>query len=235
MESVFVNGEEKSLAGLKFSKLDDDTKDAILNSELQVYELTDCTEKDIREMFRRQNAGVKLNSRQLRVCEECDEFSKAILSLAHHPFMNKIMSKAQRKNASDKDIIRQTLMLIMTNKDNDFTSFEEKDMNAFVRDQWEEALKKVDTFTAALNQLDKNFDELKTKQLNIPMILFVSYRCTKDNKSFSKLVVLIKQFLEDYNDPNKLEDYKKYCQSSTTSSENVRGRLDYWRGVIREL
>ena len=235
MESVLVNGEEKSLAGLKFSKLDDDTKDAILNSELQVYELTDCTEKDIREMFRRQNAGVKLNSRQLRVCEECDEFSKAILSLAHHPFMNKIMSKAQRKNASDKDIIRQTLMLIMTNKDNDFTSFEEKDMNAFVRDQWEEALKKVDTFTVALNQLDKNFDELKTKQLNIPMILFVSYRCTKDNKSFSKLVVLIKQFLEDYNDPNKLEDYKKYCQSSTTSSENVRGRLDYWRGVIREL
>ena len=35
MEPVVVNGEEKSLGGLKFSKLDDDTKDAILNSELQ--------------------------------------------------------------------------------------------------------------------------------------------------------------------------------------------------------
>ena len=63
----------------------------------------------------------------------------------------------------------------------------------------------------------------------------MSYRCLKDKKSFSKLVEHIKQFLEDYNDPGKLEDYKKYCQSSTTSSENVRGRLDYWRGVIREL
>lgn len=58
MELLYrVNGEEKTLTGLKFNKLDKDTKDAILNSELQMYELTDCTEKDVREMFRRQNAG----------------------------------------------------------------------------------------------------------------------------------------------------------------------------------
>ena len=67
-----VNGEEKTLSGLKFSKLDDDTKDAILNSELQMYELTDCTEKDVREMFRRQNAGKPLNGKQLRVIHESD-------------------------------------------------------------------------------------------------------------------------------------------------------------------
>ena len=51
--------------------------------------------------------------------------------------------------------------------------------------------------------------EAKVKQLNIPMILYVSYRCLKDKKSFSKLVEHIKQFLEDYNDPDKLQDYKK--------------------------
>ena len=235
MEPVIINGEEKSLAGLKFNKLDDDTKDVILNSELQLYELTDCTEKDIREMFRRQNAGVKLNNRQLRVCEESDEFSGAIHSLAHHPFMNKIMSKSQRKNGSDKDIIRQTLMLIMTNKDHDFTSFKSNDIDSFVRDYGEEALLKVDTLKEALDKLDNSFNELKIKQLDVPMVLFVSYRCTKDNKSFSKLVDKIKQFVADYNETDKLQDYKKYSQSSTTSSENVRGRLDYWRGVIREL
>ena len=36
-------------------------------------------------------------------------------------------------------------------------------------------------------------------------------------------------------DADKLQEYKSYCQSSTTSSENVRGRLDYWRNIIREL
>ena len=101
MEPVMVNGEEKTLSGLKFSKLDDDTKDAILNSELQMYELTDCTEKDVREMFRRQNAGKPLNGKQLRVIHESDEFSEIIYSLATHPFMDKLMTKAQRKNGSD--------------------------------------------------------------------------------------------------------------------------------------
>lgn len=235
MEPVVVNGEEKSLGGLKFSKLDDDTKDAILNSELQLYELTDCTEKDIREMFRRQNAGVKLNSRQLRVCEETDEFSEAIHYLAHHPFMNKIITNAQRKSGVDRDIIRQTLMLIMTNKENDFTSFKSDDIDNFVRNHGVEALTKVVTLKEALDQLDKNFEKIKTKQLNIPMILFVSYRCVKDKKSFSKLVENINQFLADYNDADKLQEYKSYCQSSTTSSENVKGRLDYWRNIIKEL
>ena len=235
MEPVTINGEEKSLGGLKFSKLDDDTKDAILNSELQLYELTDCTEKDIREMFRRQNAGVKLNSRQLRVCEETDEFSEAIHYLAHHPFMNKIITNAQRKNGVDRDIIRQTLMLIMTNKENDYTSFKSNDMNAFVKIHGDESLTKVDTLKEAMDQLDKSFEEIKIKQLNIPMVLFVSYRCVKDKKSFSKLVEKINQFIIDYNDPDKLQEYKSYSQSSTTSNENVRGRLEYWRNIIREL
>lgn len=235
IDPVLVNGEEKSLGGLKFSKLDEDTKDAILNSELQLYELTDCTEKDIREMFRRQNAGVKLNSRQLRVCEETDEFSEAIYSLAHHPFMNKIISNAQRKNGSDKDIIRQTLMLIMTNKENDYTSFKSNDMNDFVKNHGDESLIKVDILKEAMNQLDKNFEEMKVKQLNIPMILYVSYRCVKDKKSFSKLVEKINQFITDYNDTDKLQEYKSYCQSSTASSDNVRGRFDYWRKIVKEL
>ena len=132
MESVIVNGEEKTLAGLKFSKLDEDTKDAILNSELQVYELTDCTEKDVREMFRRQNAGKPLNGKLMRVVHESDEFNEAIYSLAHHPFMNKIVSPTQRKNGADRDLIIQTLMLILTNQENDYTSFRTKDIDSFL-------------------------------------------------------------------------------------------------------
>ena len=67
------------------------------------------------------------------------------------------------------------------------------------------------------------------------MVLFVSYRCVKDKKSFSKLVEKINLFIADYNDADKLQEYKSYCQSSTTSSENVRGRFDYWKNIIREL
>ena len=236
MEPVMVNNEEKSIAGLKFSKLDDDTKDAILNSELQIYELTDCTEKDVREMFRRQNAGKPLNGKQLRVIHESDEFSEIVYSLATHPFMDKLMTKAQRKNGTDRDLIIQTLMLIETNQENDFTSFRTNDMDVFVADHSDSiSQNKVDMLVEALDKFNDAFETIKIKQLNIPMILYVSYRCLKDKKSFSKLIEYIEQFITDYNESDKLQDYKMYCQSSTTSRENVRGRLDYWRGIIREL
>ena len=48
---------------------------------------------------------------------------------------------------------------------------------------------------------------------------------------------------EQANDPNAVqtieiednEEYKQYCLGSTTSSPMVRGRLDYWRKIIRTM
>lgn len=230
MEPVTVNEEEKLLGGLKFSKLDEDTKDAILNSELQVYELVDCTEKDVREMFRRQNAGKPLNGKQLRVVHESDAFSDAVYSLATHPFMEKLMTKAQRKNGTDRDTIIQTLMLIETNQDNDFTSFRTKDVDTFVIDYSETSLEKIDVLKDAMDKLDSSFEEIKIPVTSIPMVLYSGYRILKDKKSFTKLVDLINEFLNGYDDN---EEYKSFVKAGTSSSENVRGRFEYWRNLIR--
>ncbi len=233
MESVVVNDEEKFLAGLKFSKLDDDTKDAILNSELQVYELTDCTEKDVREMFRRQNAGKPLNGKQLRVIHESDEFSEIVYSLATHSFMDKLMTKAQRKNGTDRDLIIQTLMLMETSQENDFTSFRTNDIDAFVVNYSDSISQdKVDMLEMALDKYDEVFEKIKIPITSISFILYSGYRIIKDNKDFSSLVELVNDFLNNY-DSN--EEYKQYVQSGTSSSENVRGRLDWWRERIKTL
>lgn len=233
MEPVLINGEEKSLAGLKFKKLDEDTKDAILNAELQIYELTDCTEKDVREMFRRQNAGKPLNGKQLRIVNESDEFSDAIYSLANHPFMNKLMTKTQRKNGTDRDLIIQTLMLIETNQENEFVSFRTKDIDAFILDHSDTiATEKIEVLTNAMNKFDESFEEIKIPVTSIPMVLYSGYRIQKDKKSFSKLVELINEFLKGY-DEN--EEYKQFVQSGTSSAENVRGRFDYWRNLIKTM
>lgn len=232
METVIVNGEEKSLAGLKFSKLDDDTKDAILNSELQIYEFTDCTEKDVREIFRRQNAGKPLNPKQLRVVHETDEFSDAIYSLAHHPFMDKLVTPTQRKNGTDRDLIIQTMMLVLTNQDNDYTSFRTKDIDAFINDHSEEALKKVDVLKESMDKFDAAFEDIKIPVTSIPMVLYSGYRTTKDKKSFQKLVDIVNEFLNGYEEN---EEYKQFVVSGTGSSQNVRGRFDYWRNKIRTV
>lgn len=230
MESVIVNGEEKSIGGLKFSKLDEDTKDAILNAELQIYELTDCTEKDVREMFRRQNAGKPLNGKQLRVVHESDEFSDAVYSLATHSFMDKLVTRTQRKNGTDRDLIIQTLMLIMTNQENDFTSFRTKDIDSFVKDYADNSLVKIEVLKEAMDKLDSSFEKIKIPVTSIPMVLYSSYRIVKDKKSFSKLVEIINKFVNGY-DNN--EEYRQYVVSGTSSSENVKGRFDWWREQIR--
>ncbi|MDE7425559.1 MAG: DUF262 domain-containing protein [Lachnospiraceae bacterium] len=232
MESVIINGEEKMLAGLKFSKLDEDTKDTILNSELQIYELTECTEKDIREMFRRQNAGKPLSNKQLRVVYQSDKFIEIINTLSNHPFMSKLMTKAQQKSGTDKDLIIQTLMLIETNQEHEFNSFRTKDIDAFILEHSEDiASEKIKLLENAMDKFDEAFGEsVKIPVTSIPMILYSGYRILKDNKPFEKMIGLVNEFLGNY-DSN--EEYKKYVQSGTSSVENVRGRFDYWRNLIK--
>lgn len=233
MESVIVNDEEKCLAGLKFSKLDDDTKDAILNSELQVYELTDCTEKDVREMFRRQNAGKPLNGKQLRVIHESDEFSEIVYTLATHPFMDKLMTKAQRKNGTDRDLIIQTLMLIETNQEHEFVSFRTKDMDVFVSDYSDSiSQEKIDMLKTAMDKFNESFEKVKVPVTSIPMVLYSGYRVFKDKKSFTRLIDTIEEFLNGYENNG---DYKQFVQSCTSGAENVRGRFDWWRNRIKTL
>ena len=233
MEPVLVNGEEKSLAGLKFNKLDDDTKDAILNSELQVYELTDCTEKDVREMFRRQNAGKPLNAKQLRIVSETDDFSESVYTLATHPFMNKLTTKAQRKNGTDRDLIIQTVMLIENKKKDNVISFRSKDIDLFVQQHPEKVNSDIiTTLSATMDKFNESFEKVKFPLTSISMILYSGYQIVKGEKAFNKFVDLVNEFLNGY-DSN--EEYKKFVQSATSDSENVRGRFDYWVKLIKKV
>lgn len=233
MENVIINGEEKNLSGLKFNKLDEDAQSEILNSELQVYRMSDCTEKDVREMFARQNAGKPLSNKLMRVVHESDDFSNVVYSLTNHPFMDKIMSPVQRKNGTDRDIIIQAMMLISSNQEQEFTSFRTKDIDAYVTDYADQYLDRVDTLKEAMDRFNESFDdEVKIPSTSIPQILYSGYRIVKDKKSFSRLAEKISEFIATY-DSN--EEYKQYVQSGTGSKENVKGRFDYWRDIVRQL
>lgn len=234
VESIVINGEEKNLSGLKFNKLDEDTQNEILNSELQVYRMSDCTEKDVREIFRRQNAGKPLSAKHLRVVNESDLFSTEITNLLDAEFMDKVITPTMHKNGSDRDVVIQTLMLISTNQENDYTSFRSADINAFVIDHGDESIDKIPTLTEALDKLNDSFEEetLKIPTTSLPMILYAAYRITKDKKAFGRLVDEIRNFIENY-DSN--EEYKQYLQSGTSAQQNVRGRFDYWREIVKRI
>lgn len=230
------NGEDTTkeyiIAKKKFSKLDEEVKTTLLACDLEFCTISDYTEDEVKEMFRRQNSSKPLNGKLLRIIHESDAFSDAVYSLAKHPFMEKLITPTQRKNGTDRDLIIQTLMLICTNQENDFTSFRAKDIDTFVQDYADNSLDKTTTLQEAMDKFNDAFEKIKIPITSIPVILYSGFRVTKDKKSFSKLVELINEFLNGYENN---EEYKQYVLSGTSSSENVRGRFDYWRNKIRSL
>ena len=124
-------------------------------------------------------------------------------------------------------------MLIETNQENDFTSFRTNDIDIFVTNHSDSISQdKVDMLELALDKYDESFEKIKVPVTSVSFVLYSGYRIIKDNKDFSKLVDTINDFLTNY-DSN--EEYKQYVQSGTSSSENVRGRLDWWRNKIKTL
>ena len=236
LKPVTIDGVEYEIAGKKFSQLDEAVQDKIKTSEIQVYLFTNCTDDDIREMYRRQNNGKGLTSTQKRTAVECTAVSDIVFSLADHPFFEKLLSKTQLKRDVQRDIIREVLMLSETNTENDFTSFKSKDIDNFIIWYSDNInVEKVDLIRQALDKLDESFESYEKVDIgtvSIPMIIFAGYRVIKDNKSFDKLVEIILDFIENY-DNN--EEYKQYCMSGTTAQNNVRGRLDYWRNIVKTM
>lgn len=234
LEPVSISGESKEIAGKKFSKLDEDTREALLSMELQIYEITDYTEKDVREMFRRQNAGKPLTSGQLMVVKESDELSDIIYSLTSHPFFDKVISDTQRKKDLDKDIAREILMLTELSNEYDFGSFKSKDIDAFIEYYSENInTEKISVLLQSMNKLDEHFTEsIKVKQTSLPMLVYGMYKVIKNDKNTTKYLEWLDKFIETY-DQNK--DYLQYCGVGTANSDMVKGRLKYFTDSIRNM
>ena len=228
LKPVTIDGEVYEIAGKKYTQLDEAVQDKLNDYEMTIYVFTDCTEADIREMFTRQNNGKPLNNTQKRTAIESEKVSDIIFNLADHEFFEKVLTDAQYKKDVQRDLVRETLMLVNTDEENDFTSFRAKDIDSFVV-WYAENINAADisTLTDVLDTLNTG-DTIKVKSTSIPMILYAGYKCLKDSKDFRKFSAAVDEFIENY-DSN--EAYKQLVQSGTTASAGVKARLQYWKVV----
>ena len=233
-EPVVIEGTEYNISGLKFSKLDQIVKDELDSSAITVYEITEYTDKDVREMFRRLNSGKPLNTSQKLTPDMSDELSNAIFGIVSLPFFERRLTPAQLKSSVDQSIALETLMLCSTDKDNDFTSFRGTDKKKFIEfynDQIDS--EKIELIKTAINKLDKSIEEdVKIPKTSISVLCFASYMVYKDKKSFEKFALKVNEFLSTY-DSNT--EYKDKLMNGTNSSESVQARLDYWKAQIKAL
>lgn len=234
LEQVTINGESYEIAGKKFSKLDEVVKDELLAAQVQVYEISDYTDKDVREMFRRLNGGKPLNTIQKMTPDMSDELCDAVYTIVSNPFFEKVLTAAQMKNSFDMSVALETLMLSEIGKDYDFGSFSKTDKEKFILYYNDKInTEKIGLIIQGLDKLDESFDDkVKMPKSSISFICYGCYRILKDGKDIDKFIDVVKEFIDNY-DNN--EEYKSYLVQGTNGSESVKARLDYWRQIIKEL
>ena len=234
LEPLILDEQTYEISGKKFSKLDDPVKDELMSSQIQVYEITNYTDKEVRDMFSRLNGGKPLNTVQKLTPVMSDELSDVIFDIISKPFFEKVLTSAQLKSSVDQSIAIEILMLSEISNEYDFGSFSKKDKEKFI-EYYNNKIseEKVNFIKQALDKLDDVFDDnVKIPKTSISFVIYTYYRCFKDKKSTSKLTDIVKEFLDNY-DSN--DEYKSFIQQGTSSGESVKTRLQYWRNIIREL
>ena len=227
LEPVTIDGVEYEIAGKKFSKLDQAVQDKILSYELQVYLFSDCTDADIREMYRRQNNGKQLTGTQKRTAIESDDFSKVVFALAEHDVFNQMLSKSRIKADSARDYIREVYMLL-----EGATSFRRNDIDAFVKDYTGEKIDntKAEKIAEALDHLiEYDIASYKLNASTIPMVIAAAVKVLEEHKDFDMFVERIERFSTTYEDN---VEYKSFCGAGTGHRENVQARWDYWKNIV---
>ena len=234
LEPLILDEQTYEISGKKFSKLDDPVKDELMSSQIQVYEITNYTGKEVRDMFSRLNGGKPLNTVQKLTPAMSDELSDVIFDIISKPFFEKVLTSAQLKSSVDQSIAIEILMLSEISNEYDFGSFSKKDKEKFI-EYYNNKIseEKVNFIKQALDKLDDVFDDnVKIPKTSISFVIYTYYRCFKDKKSTSKLTDIVKEFLDNY-DSN--DEYKSFIQQGTSSGESVKTRLQYWRNIIRVL
>ena len=234
LKPVAIEGTIYDIAGKKFSQLDEVVQDKINDYEMIQYIFSDCTDEDIREMFRRQNGGKPLSNTQKRKSLESDEVSAIIFDVANHPFFAKVLSPTQLKKDVANDQIRETLMLINSTEEHSFTSFRNKDIDNFVI--WYNQninYKDIEILKETLSSLNEKFDDkVYVKPTTLQMLLYTAYKCVLNHKDFDKFMNIVNEFIDNY---GSNVEYAAFCAGGTTSSNSVQGRLKYWNELYDKL
>lgn len=242
LKPIVINGTEYEIAGKSFSKLDDEVKGEFNKKQLSLIIMVDATPEEITDIFSRINMGHQLTPGQMRSAYESDEVRALVYEIADYAFIANSVGKAKIKSNGDRDLVRQTLMLIENGNGFELNSFRKDDMKKFIV-YYNNALESEETRGAviersnilknALNKLNEKYpDGLRSNLSSVPMIIYGLYKTIKDHKSTEAYFGWLDEFIANL---ASNEEYLQYCKVGTAGKDNVLGRYEYFRNVLRNL
>ena len=234
LEPVVIDSVEYEIAGKKYSKLDDVVKDTFDSAQVAVYTISDYTDKDVREMFKRLNSGKPLNTFQKMTPIMSDELSDAIFDITSLPFFENRLTEAQLKSSVDQSVALEILMLCGTDPDHNFTSFRrdvKENFIAYYNDKVDP--EEIDAIKEAIARLDGVISEdVKIPKTSVSVLCYASYSVIKEKKDYNKFTATVNDFLDDYKNNT---EYKSNLSEGTNSADAVNFRCKYWENIVNKL
>lgn len=216
------------IAGLLFSELSDDFKDAIKDRTFLVYYFRNMTDNEREEMFLRLNSGVGLSKQELTRVMAGTNIMEVIQSITKKTFFNDtiILSDNQRNRFIDEEIIMQILLLMQEG----VAELSSKAISNFMIDIREKGLgeESVGILEKTTEYLGKSLPirEKYMKKVNIPMIFLTAMQAIEDNIAEEKFGGLIQKFFSGKNSRSISFDYNNSSSAGSAKKENVRNRLE---------
>ncbi len=223
-----VDGEVYSIAGCKYSELPEDVQQAIRSYTFTIYNLEECTNDEIEEMFFRLNNGSGLSKTQMANVKLGIDLAQFVKEILKRDFFTKVchFTPAQFRRAADEKTLLQAMMLL-DEKDGDYdlVSISEgyvMDYAELLHDNY--ADEKKERLVKIMDYLEEEFDskEKFMKVINIPMFIYMADEARKMNLNTGEFYGWFEQFAKKYSPEC---EYAEYCGTGSIKKEKVNGRI----------
>ena len=239
--------EDKAWAGKRFDELGEEQHSIFLNYVLNINELTNSTDAEIRDLYSRVNKyTVQLNKQELRKCDYPGDFIELAEVLVTRDFFEeaRVFTAAMTRRMTDVEFVEELLMILlegMQDKKSTIDDFCER----YKKIDDRESL--VEEFDKCLWLIDKLFGEIKLSETrfrqrtDLYSLFAVVYSFDKDGKSLkpdlqevqNELLVLDKE-ITPKSDNKEYSEYAIRCTSDANSYSSRKWRYDFLRQVIRK-
>ena len=233
---------EGEYIGKKFNELPDDVQNEILRYKIDINEIFNPTDEEIRDLYSRVNKyTVQLNKQELRRADFPGDFIALAEELSENKFFEraKIFSLKQRRRMLDVEYVEELMTILLKgikDKKDYLDSVCEEYMHMDNRDEI------VAEFTGVLEDVEEIFDpslfpihETRFKQKSDFYSLFACiYELRKTSKLTRKNISAVRDALSEIDEnvepQSKDEDYREYaarCLSDANSVANRQWRVNF--------
>lgn len=237
MKDIDIDGDRVEIRNKKFSDLPKELQKKITETEIQVYEILDYTEENLKEMFYRQNNGTPLSKCQKSTALINYKTLQKMERLTQEKFWSHTkLTEAAKKKDEDREIIIKAMALIKDG--DDVGSFNKK----YLYDDFMARMQEDEHFGVLCNDMKNVLNDLmlqsgpalkKIGKTSLPMVIYGAYKC-KDivGYKYAEYGKWLEKFVEEYDDN---EAYKELCQSGSSQKAKVLGRKKYFDDAIEKL